>query len=239
MNWSSIPTMFSNVIGQILPGLAILILFFASIMGPRGMFFALLDPNMQAKVFSLGPIITMLVVSQVLGMLIGQLWSSTLGRTLKKRDDSIIEKELEQRLTEHNCMLTALKHDRLAMDVQSFPELFVMHDHLHLSAPDQAMRLLKIRAERRHCHALTMGAAILALVHIRFLIGDHSLERMIWEIALISVALASFFRAQRLVGFQANGIAAIWLSLASAGKLAFQMPEPVSTADAKAKHAGK
>lgn len=240
MNWVSIPQMFSNLIAQVLPGLCLLLLFFATILGPKGATDVLLSPDMQGRVSSLVPIVTMLVVSQAIGMIVGQLWASLFRSAIDKMEARMNVHILTERLAEHNRMLTALRLPRLSVSANDLPETFVMHDHLHLAAPQEAARLVKLRAEGRYCHVLAIGAATLAICHIYFCIQTPSLERIAWEATLAFTAIVSFLRSHRLVRFRANGIIVTWLSLASGGQLPFQAPARPTSPDApdKRKDAG-
>jgi hypothetical protein len=222
MKWPSIPQMFSNLIGEVLPGLVVLILFVATILGPKGALDALFDANIQRRVFSIGPLLTVLALSQAVGILLGQFWSSLLGRALQKAEARIEREHLGRRLAVHNHTLVALQLAPLSLSLGDLPDPSVMYDHLHLSAPDQAARLLKVRAERRNCHVLALGAVLLAALNLWLTVQALTPERIGWEVALLCTAVASVLRARRLVGFRANGIATTWLSLASAQRLPFQ-----------------
>ena len=222
MGWNIIPLMFSNLIGQILPGIIILILACFTIIGPNAAMKALLDQDIQSRIFSIGPAVAILFVSQSIGMLFGQMWTSTIGKLIWKAEKRIRKRKLLERLSEHNCMLKALHCIELSASVDDLPEAFVMRDHLHLSAPKEAARLLKVRAERRLCHAIAFGAILIAIFNLYFCIQTPSMERFVWEIILLVTAISSSIRSFRLVGFLTNGTVATWLCLASAEQLEFQ-----------------
>jgi len=223
MNWNLVPHMFSNLVGQILPGFVLIVLFSLTVLAPQGAVDALLDSDVQRRIFSVGPIVVVLFLSQAIGMLLGQLWTLTIGRLLKNTEAGIARQKMAERLKEHNDMLTGLELVPLPISAHQLPAAFVMHDHLHLSAPSEAARLLKVRAERRHCHALAAGAGLLALINILWCISEPSSGRFAWEIALLGVTVTCSLRSYRLVEFLTNGITATWLCLASGEQLGFQI----------------
>jgi hypothetical protein len=231
MSLSSIPLMFSNLIGQILPGFVVLFLFAVTILGPREAVNNILRPDTQGHIFSIGPILISLALSQAIGMLLGQAWTSIFGRALRKFEKRVEREHIEKRLVVHNRTLKALKLAPLSLSAVDLPEAFVMYDHLHLSAPDQAARLLKVRAERRGCHVLALGAALLAVLNFCVTVQPLSPERIGWEVVLWCAAVASVLRSHRLSRMLTNGIATTWLSLASARRLPFQSPSAEPGAD--------
>jgi len=222
MNWISIPQMFSTLFGQILPGFVLLALLVATLLGPESAVGTLLEPEAQSRLFSAGAIVVALLVSQAIGMLMGQLWTSTVGRLMRKAETTINRRCSKERLDEHNRMLEGLNLPPLSILSEQLPEPFIMHDHLHLSAPQEAARLLKVRAERRQCHTLAFGAGLLALLNLHFCLQTPSLERVVWETALLLTVVVSSLRSYRLVGFITNGITSTWLCLASGKMLRFQ-----------------
>jgi len=236
MNWSSIPQLFSNIIGQILPGCVLLVLLCATVLGPTETLRAVTDPDIQSTVFSFGPVVVFLVVSQAVGMLIGQIWTSTIGRLLKNRETNIKKRVMKERFDEHDSIIKALCNPTLALPDFPLPEPFIMHDHLHLVAPEVAARLQKVRAERRNCHALGFGATLILFLNLYLFIHKPSVERIAWEVVLFLTAVACFLRSFRLFEMLNNGIVSTWLCLASAGKLPFQRsatPGDTNAADAK------
>lgn len=222
MKWSDIPLMFSSVLGQVLPGAVILILAFATMKGPILAFDLIIEPGAQQRVFSFGFSVTFLIAAYALGMIVGQLWTLTIGPMLKELEARTIKTRVNERLVEHEKLLTAMRLPELRLHAENLPAQFVMCDHLHLCAPEQALRMVKLRAETRYCHVVAIGAIILATVNPTLVSVSSVQERSIWEIFLLVIAAASIMRSHRLVGFATNGITTTWLSMASAKGLPFQ-----------------
>jgi hypothetical protein len=156
-------------------------------------------------------------------MLLGQLWIMTVGLLQEWAVKKAVTGDRSRRLDEHNRMLAGLHRPGLPIGVNDPPETFVMLDHLRLCMPDEAMRLAKVRAERRYCQCIGCGAVLLALVNLCLLRRTPSTERAVWEIALAAVAAICWLRSSRLTKWVANGISAAWLCLVSGWRLPFRL----------------
>jgi hypothetical protein len=161
LNWTWIPQLFSDLLGRIIPGAALIVVSYLVAVGPSQAIVNLTDTALHEKAFALGPALIFLLCSYLTGFVIGQLWI-TMGQLwqlwitlLGKRavvanaeDDKTTQECRDECLAEHDKLQASLGMPKLALSSNDLPRTFVMHDHLRLVASAEAQRLLKLRSPK-------------------------------------------------------------------------------------------
>jgi len=143
----------------------------------------------------------------------------TVGRFVVQRLLRIQADCKEECLAAHNKALAALGKKPLSLKSADLPAAYVMHDHLRLAAPDQASRLLKLRAERRLCHVIILGFAALAVLRLVHINSASIASWIVAEAVLLVSVVSCWSRQLRLERYFTNGTCLVWLALASCGKI--------------------
>lgn len=224
MNWTWIPQLFSDLLGRIVPGAAVIIVSYLVALGPTRGASNLTDATLYEKLFALGPALIFLLGSYLVGFIVGQLWITLVGERAMI-DEAEKKRDLECReacLAEHDTLQAALGMAPLALKPTDLPRTFVMHDHLRLVAGVEAQRLLKLRSERRLCHVIVLGFLALGLVNLGYIISQPSADRLVLELLLVLSVVSCWQRALRLEKQFVNGTCIAWLSHASAKRLLSQ-----------------
>jgi hypothetical protein len=189
--------------------------------------FVLNSPNSD-KLFSTGPILLWTLGSYVTGFLLGQLWEMTLARLTGPRDRKVEIKCQQECLSEHKRMQKALKRPEVGITPDNLPRVFVMRDHIRHIAPEEASRLLKVRAERRSCQVLLMGFFTLSIANGVYLVTRLEVARIVLEVLLIVAIAACWGGAQRLRRLLANGTTVSWLVHVAADKTSTHGQNPAA-----------
>jgi len=219
MNWSWIPQLFSNVIGQVAPGALLIIMTTIVLQSPLHALSLILDTQFRQGVFSVGGFVVFSLLSAMVGFVFGELWRFTLGKLTEKSEDTTESRVREYRLNEHNQLQNILGQSELAVDIKAMPETFVMHEQLRLVIPGEAARLVKLRAEKRLCHTLVLGSFMLLIVNAIILFRAPTFDRFVLEAFLLLIIIGSWARSLRLRKWWVSGIMVLWLSLISSGTL--------------------
>lgn len=162
-------------------------------------------------------------MSYLVGLLTAELWDFTLGRLAKKRKQEAEENSKRVCLEEHKRVQQSLNLPCLELSHNDLPREFVMHDHLREVAGAEAMRLLKLRAERRMCEALVAGFILIAIANgIVTIVLIASTGRIIFEVILLFAGAGSWRRAIRITKHLVTGTCVLWLSKVSARLMTFQ-----------------
>jgi len=214
-----IPQLFFDLVGRVIPGAILLVATYSVVLGPQ----ASIKDMVQRDLFSVGLTILWLFLAYCIGLMGGQLWVSTLGKLIKKRELRTERKAVEGALADHNQVQECLGEPLLSINTDRLPRVYLMHDQLRLVAREEALRLLKLKAEQRLCHALFLGLTILAIVNLVLFLIRPSSERVVLEVVLILVVAACWQRAMRMIEFFATGTCVVWFSFASARRLLSQV----------------
>ena len=229
MNFEWIPQLFMDFIGRIIPGAAILL---AAVVMRKGSFSAFHETlnNVQEK----SPWASLLVatlVAYLIGFFLDQFWRDTFDRFTSKK---IHERELElkkKRIAEHNRVQHLFGRKPINLKVEDLPEWFVMHDHLRLTLPREASRLLKLRSEIQLCQCIILGYTGLCAYNFRFwLLTD---DQKITEGFMVGSVIACWIWRFKLYEYLATGVCVAWLSLVSSGRFLQPPPAEPSSSDAK------
>ena len=173
---------------------------------------------------SVALLLTGLVISYIVGFTLSQVWGLTLGKLLKPKLGDIEKACKQERLEEHNQLQRALGHKCLSVDAEKLPQVFVMHDHIRITIPQEANRLSKMQSEIRLCRTLVAGIGILCAANLVFFFYEPTLARIIIEIVMAAVVWSAWRREKHLHEYYSNGVCVIWLSLASTDHL-FKLPK--------------
>lgn len=223
MNWTWIPQLFSDLLGRIVPGAALMVVSYLVAVRPTQAIVNLTG-TLYEKLFTLGPALIFLLFSYLIGFIMGQLWILLLGKraAITKAEVEATQGCHGQCLDEHNKLQTSLGMPPLALSTNDLPRTFVMHDHLRFVAGAEAQRLLKLRSEKRLCHVIVLGFTVLGLVNLAYLSTQAHFDRLVLEVLLIASIVSCWKRSLRLEKQFVNGTCIAWLSYASAKKLLSQ-----------------
>jgi hypothetical protein len=213
-----IPNLFFDLLGRVIPGSILLFATYSVAVGPQ----AAIKDMVQRDLFSMGLTILWLFLAYCIGLMGGQLWVSTFGKLIRKRELRIEDKVVRGALAEHNEAQAFLGEPQLSLDTDRLPRIYFMHDQLRLVAREEALRLLKLKAEQRLCHALFLGLTVLAVANFALLLIRPSFERVVLEVVLVLIVVGSWQRAMRMIEFYARGTCSSWFSFASAKQLLSQ-----------------
>ena len=148
MPWRIIPQTVYDLLGRIVPGTVVFFLVFVVLRTPTlhemPVIFLWIKENTTSALM-----VFYVLAAYIVGVILGQIYSVTLGKLFSSHDKVIVKECLETCLSEHNRTLKALGYNPLEIGVEQLPRSFVMHDNLRLVAPTEIPRLLKVRAERR------------------------------------------------------------------------------------------
>ncbi|MCI0565441.1 MAG: hypothetical protein MN733_43810 [Nitrososphaera sp.] len=222
MLWRLISQTIYDLIGRIVPAAVVLSLVFVVLQLPTlrelpGTI-SWLKESTNTATGMLG-----VLAAYTVGVVMGQIYSVTLGKLFSGRDKTIENECLQKCLLEHNCTLEALGRKPLHIDLVHLPRTFVMHDHLRLVAPTEIPRLLKVRAERRMSEVIMLGAVVLSVFNAVFLVTQFSSYRLILEVILALTALGAWRSADRRLKNFTNGTMIMWLMHATGGP--FPLPQ--------------
>ena len=111
---------------------------------------------------------------------------------------------------------------------EELPEWFVMHDHLRLTLPREAHRLLKLRSEIQLCQCIILGYTYLSIYG--FLCRPLTSDQQITEWFMIGSIVACWIWRFKMYEYLATGVCVAWLFLVSNGRLLQAPPaEPSGT----------
>ena len=210
MPWRIIPQTIYDLLGRIVPGAFV---FFIIFIVTRA-------PNLQEipEIFSWAkenttPAVAIfcLLATYVIGVILGQIYSVTMGKIFSSQDKVIVKKCMETCLSEHNRTLKALGYNSLEIGVEDLPRIFVMNDNLRLVAPTEIPRLLKVRAERRMSEVMLLGAATAVTFNSYIMLTQSSNYRLVLEVILMLMAYGMWRSARRRLKNVTNGTTVMWL----------------------------
>jgi hypothetical protein len=222
MPWQIIPQTVYDLIGRIVPASVLLFLTFA-VLRPTPLQEMVGTMSWLKETTTISVVIFSGVATYIVGVVLGQIYSATLGKLLSGRDRVIEKKCIEQCLSEHNSTLEALERQPIHIKVSSLPRTFVMHDHLRLVASSEIPRLLKVRAERRMAQVMMLGAIVLTAVNLVLLVTQFSTYRtyrMILAMTLVLMAIGTWRSSERRLQNVTNGTTIMWLMHATQGPFA-------------------
>jgi hypothetical protein len=225
MLWQLIPQTVYDLIGRIVPASVLLFLTFAVL---RPLAFDELGGTISwlKETTSISVVVFSGIATYIVGVVLGQMYSVTLGKLLSGRDRAIEKACIEECLAEHNSTLEALGRKPKHIDVARLPRTFVMHDHLRLVASSEIPRLLKVRAERRMAQVMLLGAIVLTAVNLVLLLAHFSSYRMILTMILVLMAIGTWRSSERRLQNVTNGTTIMWLMHATQGPFALPQSNP-------------
>lgn len=228
MPWQIIPQTVYDLIGRIVPASVLLFLTFA-VLRPLTLDQLVGTMSWLKETTTISVVVFSGVAAYIVGVVLGQIYSATLGKLLSGRDRAIEKKCIEQCLSEHNCTLEALGRKPIHIDVACLPRTFVMHDHLRLVASSEIPRLLKVRAERRMAQVMMLGAIVLTAVNLVHLVTQFSTYRMILAMILALMTIGTWRSSERRLQNVTNGTTIMWLMHATQGP--FALPQTSRSTD--------
>ncbi len=222
MKFDWIPQLFKDLIGRVVPGATILL---AACIVRAGHFSAMRSLLTTFKdESSLALLLIGLVSSYIVGYTLTQVWGMIFGACFKTKLGRIEMEAKQERLEEQKKLQEALGYKSLSVAPERLPELFVMHDHIRITIPQEANRLSKMQSEIRLCRALIVGIGILCAANLVFFFREPTPARIIVEIVMLAIVMSAWRREKNLHKYYSNGVCVIWLSLASSNQL-FQLPK--------------
>ncbi len=217
MNLTWIPQFFMDVLGRIVPGALVIMAGVIVVTGFEHSVDLLFGQGEYALSFQ--ALVVFAVVSYFVGFAIGQLWNMTAGRFIAHRLKTIRTECKEKCLIAHNKVLVAQGKEPLTLEAAELPAVYVLHDHLRLSAPDQASRLLKLRSECRLCHVIILGFGALAVLNLAYINSSSLTPGIVVEAVLLTSVVSCWSRQLRLEHNFTNGVCLVWFALASKDQL--------------------
>lgn len=214
-----IPQLFYDFLARIVPSAVIVVVSTFVIFGFTNVAEFVLNPSKNIKLFTATPFLLVILGSYLIGFIFGELWEMTIARFTRKKRNQIEEKCKQKCLEEHNHLQKVLGLSELKVKTGDLPRAFVMRNHLRHVMPSEALRLLKIRAERRLCHVLIFGFLVLGIINVGYLLSQPTTERIVLEILLIIVVAVCWSRTWRQLRQFVNGITVSWLIQASSGQI--------------------
>lgn len=216
--WNLIPQVFYDLYARVIPGALLLASTILVFFEPEKAINILFTP-VEGKLFAVGFFLLWLLISYFCGFVINQLSELTIGVLTKKRDKVVEKNKQAKCLLEHNGLLRSLGQPVLTIKAEELPQAYRMREHIRHVAPDEAARLLKVRAEWRMCQVLFLGFILLMIPNTIFLIMQYGISRIILEIFLIILSIICWYASIRLHVLLINGTTISWLNFISAGKL--------------------
>lgn len=224
--WNLIPQVFYDFIARVVPGAVLLVVTAITVAGPASAAdFALKSPRAE-KLFLLGPVSLWMLGAYLVGFLLSHLWEMTAGKLTKHRDEEYETRVQRECLTGFVQLQKALKRPTPQVAPESLPRVFVMRDQLRHTVPEEAARLLKLRAERRACQTLLLGCTTLGILNGVFFIADQGGDRIILEVLVAVAVVACIGGARRLQRHLTYGTTLSWLDLTTSGKLSIDKKNP-------------
>jgi hypothetical protein len=218
MNWSWIPQLHYDLIGRIVPGVAIVVASVFVAAGPKTA--AHLFSNAAASYFGFGPIVLGILMAYLVGLVLTEIWERTLAVALKRHEDAKERRCYEECLDDHG-RLSALEGRTLNLEADDLPRSYVLRTHLRHVVPGDVARLMKLRAERRFCQVLILGFGGLAIANLWLLISVPSISRIALELAFLFIGAVLWFRSERLLRHFITGTCIAWLVQRDLGTLPF------------------
>ncbi len=222
--WNFIPQLFYDFLARIVPGAILIVTSAFVIFGPIHVATFIFNPPENYKLFAFGPLLLWILGSYIIGFAFGQLWETTIGRLFKSKAHKLVQECQEECLEEHNRVLTSLCRPTLSISASDLPPTFVMRDHIRYVAPLDAVRLLKVRAERRLCHVLILGLSVLAILNVKYLLPPLQNDRIALEVFLVLAVILCCTRSRRQLKYLANGVSIGWFVHASSGNIPNNVP---------------
>lgn len=216
--WNLIPQVFYDLLARVVPGATLILLTLIILFSPVAFADFVLNFPDNDKLF-MELILLGGFSSYVVGFLLDWLWETTIGRFTRSGDSQTESKCKQECLAEHNRMREALKYSELDIASESLPRAFVMRDHLRKIAPEEASRLLKVRAERRLCQVLLMGFFTLGVVNGVYLWPQLEMARIALEVLLVFAVVACWGGAQSLHRQFVNGTTVSWLVFVASSEM--------------------
>jgi len=116
----------------------------------------------------------------------------------------------------HNKTRQNFKEEKLQLDADDLPPIYVMHDHVRLYSASEAYRLLKVRAEIRLCHAIIIGLLLIPIVNLICWIYYHESllnDRAVFELIILIFIFAFWSVLNKFYSNYISGICRAWLMI--------------------------
>jgi len=209
-----IPQVFFDLIARIIPGLAIVIAWYVTTLGPNKTLDTLVTASSKQNILNFWSFALLTILSYLLGFILNELWSLTFGRIKRRVFREKTGKYLESCLADNDKMRKCFGESELGLTIEDFPALHIIHDHLRLYSDSEGYRLLKLRAEARLSEALFIGLLLLPIINIVCWYYDSQLfmlDRFVLELLLV-VAIITFWRkSNQFERFYITGTCTSWL----------------------------
>jgi hypothetical protein len=209
---SLVPQIFYDFLGRVVPGSVLIILLPLAVYGPNAAINTIFSENNITKLPLFWQIVIWLLLSYIIGFLLGGFVAKLSKILFKKK-----EIEIESRCKTRGIKECKLVHKFFNLpykgkdESKDLPEIFVMHDHIRDFAPSEASRLLKLRAEKRIFQILALAGIILVCINTWFSQNNWDLDRIVMEIVLILTVFISWKRLEKMEEFYNNGVINYWL----------------------------
>jgi hypothetical protein len=217
--WTLIPQLFYDFLARIVPGAVLIVVTAFVVSTPASNIDLLLTSHFGDKTVAFTRLLWGGLGAYLIGFLLSQMWLTMMPRRLKDRLTNVEAECKQDRLAEHNRVLVALGYPSENIQPEDLPQAFVMREQLRLVVPNEALRLLKVRAERRICQILMIGLSILFLVNLVYFTFDFGTDRILLELIFVVAVFLCWKREHRLHEHFVNGTTVLWLIHASSRRL--------------------
>lgn len=208
MQWNLIPQVFYDMIGRFCPGAVVMIVAWAVMDGPSDMVAQFL-PTANAKGSDL-PFYAYIALALAAYFIADMLYQ--VSRKLFPRKDVV-----SSGLDDWKKRYRLLYNVEACMKKEDLPPIYIMLDYLRIHRPDEAIRLLKLKAERRLSAVIVVGFPLLGFMSILFCLkrlcsGSFDWERLTLTAFLFTCAALSYLRVKKSQDRFSNGTVIAFLT---------------------------
>jgi hypothetical protein len=189
MNWALIPHVFYDLIARVVPGSITLLGVYSVVAGPAKAARSALNGAPEGSGVRFSSLLVWLLLSYVVGRMLaeisvaaspilkelGKKGSRAMGRIRKRWHKKTNKTKKNGCKAEYDVLAAFLGEGqtRPAWAGKAWPKRHVLHDHLRLYAPSQAVRILKLHAEWRMLNSLVVGLIAVLLVNLVYCVSQH------------------------------------------------------------------
>lgn len=209
--WGWLPKVYYDFMARIVPGAIVVLGLVYLRHGPvRGVGFVMrvICEQENAWLCRLG---VGLLVSYLVGLVIGEFGDIVAGRLLERRDTESELMHMRECLDDHNRSMEALGVEPRSIVFDRLPGSGMMTDQLAVVDAHMDGRLMAVRAERRLCLVTALGMFVLAIGNLLLLGADLVPKRLLVEGLLLLTMLVLWRRSTRLHERSVKETCSAWL----------------------------
>jgi len=211
-----IPEFFYDLIGRVIPGFVVIIMWYLTILGPNKAIDTITRVSSQSNqpIFNLWSFSILLAIAYLLGLILEEIWSVTFWRIKGNKRGSREAQQIDWCIAEYERVRKCLGQPELGLQRQDLPPIQIVQDHLRLHSQSEAYRLVKLRAETRLSDTLFTGLLLLPVINVLFWYRDSRflmLDRIFLELALILAIVILWRAGDSFHRFYVGGTHMSWL----------------------------